>query len=448
MTNNDSFLDRMNGWMQNSVIARMLSIGFLILILLIPSAMIESLISEREYTQESAIDEVSSKWGYSQTITGLVLSIPFNSYFTTTDDAGKKTRHSEIHYLHFLPNHLNIQGILTPEIRKRGIYKVVVYNSSLKISGDFRHLRFDEWKIAPRDIIWKDAFVSLGIPDMRGIQKQINLEWNNKNYEFEPGLENQDIISSGVLCKIPISDTTKNSVFSLDLELRGSYDLNFIPLGKETSIQLKSNWATPKFDGAFLPDSHTVTDSGFVAQWEILHLNRNYPQQWQDDKHNVSSSEFGVSLLIPVDGYQKTYRTAKYSIMFIALTFLIFFSVETFNKKRIHPIQYLLVGLAIIIFYVLLLSLTEHIHFNLAYIISSIAIITLITIYSHSIFERKLLTGIMGGILFILYGFMFTTLQLEDYALLLGSLGLFAVLATIMILSRKINWYTFGDKEE
>ncbi|GAH21121.1 unnamed protein product, partial [marine sediment metagenome] len=183
----------------------------------------------------------------------------------------------------------------------------------------------------------------------------------------------------------------------------------------------------------------------FRAKWNVLYLNRDYPQKWKGNSYNIFNSAFGVKLLMPVDEYQKTMRSVKYAVMFISLTFMIFFFVEVINKKRIHPVQYILVGLALVIFFTLLLSLSEHINFNFAYLIASIATILLITAYSKTIFKSNFLTILMGSVLLILYGFMYTILQLQDYSLLLGSIGLFIVLAVAMYLSRKIDWYSLSS---
>jgi inner membrane protein len=440
-----SFFERLNLWIKNSITIKLISIGILILIMLIPTTMIESLIQERQNTMDNAVAEVSSKWGNAQIITGPVLTVPYKAYKKAED--GKIIEVTD--YAHFLPEKLNINGNLTPEMRYRGIYEVVVYNSKLSFNGNFISPNLRDWNIPENQIIWKDAFIGLGIPDMRGIEQKIILKWNEQSLFFNPGIDSKDIMESGVSVKVPlaISDTVKIYNFSFNLSLNGSADLDFIPLGKETNVQLQSSWSSPSFDGAFLPDKREVNDKGFKATWNILHLNRNYPQQWRNAEFKVDQSFFGVKLLVPVDEYQKTTRSAKYAVMLIALTFLLFFFSEVLNKKRIHPVQYLLVGIALCIFYSLLLALSEHINFNLSYLISSIAVIALITVYSLSIFKNKRMSGLMCMILIILYAFVFTILQLEDYALLMGSIGLFIVLAVIMSLSRRINWYSPNSEE-
>ena len=454
-----STFEKINQKIKNSITIRLLSIGFLVLILLIPTSMIESLIREREYRRGDVIREVSSKWGGSQTITGPILTIPYIKYVKDQDKNLIKTKA----YAHFLPDDLNVDGTLTPEIRYRSIYEIIVYNTNLKLNGNFPAPDFAQLGVNENYVLWDEAFVSLGIPDMKGIRDNINLNWDNKAYAFNPGIETNDVIGSGVSTKVNLlkeieatqdeteADTLKkNYPFSFDLNLNGSSFLNFIPVGKETNIDITSNWAHPSFSGASLPDEREITKDGFTAHWKELHLNRNYPQQWLGNIHNVNNSSFGVDLLLPVDEYQKSTRSAKYAIMFISFTFLIFFFIEIRNKKRIHPIQFILVGLALTIFYALLVSLSEHLHFNSAYLISSAAIILMIGLYSITIFKNKKLTALMTGVLILLYGFIYTILQLEDYALLMGSIGLFIVLAIIMYLSRKIDWYAIakGKKEE
>jgi inner membrane protein len=216
----------------------------------------------------------------------------------------------------------------------------------------------------------------------------------------------------------------------------------FVPVGIETEVECSSEWNNPSFTGNFLPDSREVSENGFKANWKILHLNRNFPQKWTGTDFNIYSSVFGVEFLIPVDDYQKTMRTAKYAIMFITFTFLSFFLIELLNKKAIHPIQYLLIGFSLLVFYTLLLSLTEHMMFNLAYIIAGLANIILISAYTKSVLKSTQQTFIILGILLLLYGYLFVVLQLQDYALLMGSIGLFIVLATLMYLTRKIDWFS------
>jgi inner membrane protein len=212
-------------------------------------------------------------------------------------------------------------------------------------------------------------------------------------------------------------------------------------LGKKTTVELASTWPDPGFTGDFLPDAREIDENGFTAEWAITHLNRNYPQSWTDNEFSVNTSEFGVELIQPVDHYQRAFRSVKYAMMFIGLTFLVFLLIEILTKKRLHPIQYVLTGIALIVFYILLVSLSEHTGFTIAYIISAIAIISLISYYIWSNFGQVRFAVTTFAVLTGLYLFLFVTLQLQDYALLFGSIGLFIVLVIFMLLTRKINWY-------
>ena len=419
-----------------SVTFKLIIIGFLILVMLVPGAMIRNLISEREQTKLEVISEIGSKWGFGQTLNGPVLSIPYYHFIEQDDET-----YREIRYAHFLPGELVVHADITPEVRYRGIYKTVVYNTVLKVSGSFGFPDTDKLKIEQGLVLLDDAFLQVGITDMRGIQQVLPFEWDQRVLEVEPGIPTNDISGSGFHVKISLEERAQFD-FAFELNLNGSDHLYFVPVGKYTSIQMESPWRHPRFDGAFLPDERAVSEGGFEAAWKVLHLNRNYPQSWKGAAYETNESAFGCFLILPVDQYQKTMRSAKYAIMFIALTFMIFFFVEILNRRRIHPVQYLLVGLSISIFYVLLLSLGEQIGFNLSYLVSSLAIIGLITAYAAGVFRQGKPTVILFLCLVLLYGFLFILIQLQDYALLLGSIGLFVAMGLIMYTSRNVDWYS------
>ena len=427
---------------KNSTGFRLVVIGILVLLLLIPSAWISSLVNEREGWKEEAVSEITSKWAKSQTIGGPVVTVP---YLKKWQDEKGKTQ-TNLDYIHFLPNKLNIQGILNPEIRYRGIYKAILYNSKITLNGDFSFAKLDSLNVLLENIQWKDAFLTVHIPDMRGIKESIELLWNDQTFLFEPGIRDGGIFESGISVKIPLSKTElhKNLFnFAIKIDLNGSEEFNLFPLGRNTTVSLNSKWQHPSFIGAFLPEKRQIENSGFSASWKVLDLNRNYPQQWMGTSFNnkIIQSRFGVSLFSPVDHYTKTSRATKYAIMFIRLTFLVFFMVEVFNKKRIHPIQYLLIGLALCIFYLLLLSLSEHIGFELAYLIAGISIIALISTYVKSSLGGLSIGIITAGLLTTLYSYLYILIQNQDYALLMGSIGLFVIIGIVMHWSRKVDWY-------
>lgn len=426
---------------KNAVIIKVAAIGFLTLILLIPMAMIQSLVMERRARQMEATNEISSKWGYEQRLTGPILVVPYKTFEYDKDT--KKTM--EIgHLAYFLPENLKINGSLTPEIRNRGIFDVAVYGSNLKVEGFFRSPKIET--AGNVEVDWNGAFITVGISDLRGIKEAINFKWNDNEMVCEPGVKIGRLIKSGVTVNSPLlnnPDVDEYS-FSFNISLNGSKSISFVPVGRETNVHIESPWGNPSFEGAFLPADRRITEKDFSATWKVLELNRNYPQKWVDGDYDLDESAFGVALLLPVETYQITERSMKYAILFIALTFTVFFFVEVMRKLRVHPIQYILVGFGLILFYLLLLSLSEQMGFGIAYLIASFGIVIMITSYAFSIFKNKRLTIILAAILILLYGFLYILLQMQDYALLMGSIGLFIILSAVMYLSRKINWYAIG----
>lgn len=429
---------------RQSVGLRLFIIAGLSLVLLIPATLIILLINEREQRRDHAILEVSEKWGQSQVIAGPILTIPYRRAVSSNDG---KTVTTVMENAHFLPEQLQVTGELVPEIRHRGIYDVVLYQSDLQLTGTFTAPNFGELSIAPENILWQEAVFALGISDLKGIRETIVIKWNELDHIANPGIESKDVLFSGISTKLAVQPATPGYSFSVGLKLNGSGELQFLPVGKETKVNIAAAWGNPSFVGSFLPVTREVRHDRFNAAWSVLHLNRNYPQQWLGPRQELLASAFGVKLLLPIDEYQKTTRSAKYAIMFIALTFLAFFMIEILNKKILHPIQYLLVGFALLVFYTLLLSISEYLHFNQAYLIASAAVVLLISAYTRGMLQNNLITLIIGGILVLLYGFLFVILQLQDYALLLGSIGLFVILALVMYLTRNIDWFGVGKAD-
>ena len=439
--------------MKKSVITKIIFIGFLCLLLLIPFAMIDSLIYERQARKTEAIEDIYSKWALSQTLVGPVLEIPYKVFIKSktmsSDGEEKRVVVSEKKYAaYFLPDQLTVNGTVIPEERYRGIYKTIVYTGDVEINGQFTFPDFGKLTVSDVEVLWDEAVFCFGLSDMKGINKEILLEWNKIKLEPKSGVRNKALFKGGISTRAPL-DVEKKGIqsFVMRLNLRGSRSIGFLPFGRKTRVRLSSQWKSPSFNGAFLPKTREIGEKGFTAYWEIFDFNRSFPQQWKesDGKNwNVYDSKFGLELFIPVDEYRKTTRSIKYVLLFIFLTFLAYFLiVELFNNRRIHPLQYLMVGSALSIFYLLLLSLSEHIAFDLSYTAASAAIVALTTVYTRWVSRKWSLGVILGVIIASLYGFLYVILSLEDYSLLVGSLGLFAVLAAVMMGTRKIDWYSF-----
>ena len=447
---------------RSSAIVKMFVIAILILLFLIPLGMINAVIRERESNRFIAEADIIGLWGGEQVVGGPFLNVPY--IIRRKDEEGNVEEFRQL--AHFLPEVLEIEGVVEPETRNRGIYEVTVYNARLKVSGTFRQPDFSDWRINSRDILWKDAYLSVEFPDMRALKEKVQLTWDDVTVDFQAGKgsvgmfpgeiwsvlsgigEHEDRPAAGT----SIRSSEKLFPFSFDLAVSGGRSLGFLPLGAETKVRLSSPWTSPSFSGSFLPLSRNIGEEGFEADWYVLSLGRSYPQKWQGseiDPVSVSMSQFGVNLMIPVDTYMKTLRSVKYGILFVFLPFVTFFLFEAFSRKRIHPLQYMLVGFAVSLFYLLLLSVSEHLSFGLTYLLASIATVVLITFYSNAVLKTTEATFwgrgmIMAPVLSAAYIFLYVLLQSEDFALLIGSLGLLVILAGIMIITRKVDWYSLG----
>jgi len=430
--------------LKTSILLRMFLVATQTLLLLIPTAIVESLINERSQRRDSAISEVSEKWGAPQTITGPILTIPLKR--TVQDDKGKET--VLVDNLNILPDSLAIQGELTTEVRYRGIYEAILYNGNLKIAGTLNIAdipQLDQVGLKPQ---WNGAFLTIGISDLRGIKEDVWFIFNDAPISAHAGVQSDDLIRSGITILPRLDPALKKYAFQFSLNLNGSSELHFTPLGKHTEVSLKSSWTSPSFAGAFLPDRREIDQHGFSAHWSILELNRNFPQHWINNRHDVSQSTFGVRLLQTVDEYQKTVRTAQYAILIIALTFLAFFLCEVLSPEVLHPIHYSLIGLSLVLFYLLVLSFSEHFGFDLAYLLSALAVLILISMYSKAVTSQSRTSSIVGVVLLALYAFLYVVLQIEDYALIIGSVGLLLILAIVMYLTRKVDWFSVSNGEK
>ena len=453
---------------RGSLTLKLILIGVLIFGLLLLTIPLFVIIDDRQDRQDEVVEEISSKWGGDQTILGPILSVPYRIPINVKSNGKQHTTH-KIEFLHFLPENLEINASVKPEMKYRGIFETVVYRSVIQIKGNFAPLDWSQAQVDEAIILKELGSLSVGIPDVRGIREKNKILLSGKELLPLPGLRSQDLLKSGIHAKVSLVDENQSLEFSIELHLDGSSSLAFSPLGKTTSVSVKSTWPSPSFDGAFLPLSKKIDSDGFSATWKVLHLNRPIPLAWAgsipassggnfNQRNNYKQSQsytgfagpsnelgnysFGVKFYLPTDVYQKTTRMAKYAILFLVFGFMSFFFTEILQRAQVHPIQYLLVGFAILIFYLLLLSLSEHLGFDLAYLISTAGVVVLICTYASAILRSSRLAISVCLVLSILYGYLYVILQLESYALLMGSLGLFASLALAMYFTRKIDWYS------
>lgn len=399
----------------------------------IPTLLIREMIHERENRQKEAIQEVGSKWAGKQTITGPILAIPYNGSSNGISYQKK--------YAWFMADQLDITSSVAPQKRHRGIYDVVVYQGDISIAAKFNEIKLRELNISPANFLWSEAKLILQMSDLtHGINEEIYIKWKDSSFLCQPWAESTPIISDALFAAVPLKpeDAATQNVFTVNFSLHGSQQLMFSPAARETKIQMKGSWPDPSFTGLKLPDEPNPIDTGINVKWK--YLNRTTPMVWNDQFINLQPSAMGADLIIPVDGYDKTERSVKYSLLCIILTFAAFFLIETIYKRNLHLIQYGLAGLALVLFYTLLLSFSEYVGFNLAYLVAGGATIGLVTWYVGSIMKSSKLALFIGFVLLVVYGYIFTIIQLQDYALLMGSIGLFIALAIIMYFSRKLQW--------
>ncbi len=435
---------------RRSLLLRLVGLGSLILTLQIPIGMINGTIRERQENRTSAIDSVTSSWGRRQIVRGPILVVPYVRRFVdppTTKD-GKETIREETEQRYVLPETLTVDGDIAPKLRHRGLFDVPLYVARLSLAGTIRLPRTSDFPSNTIAIAWDKATLAVGLSDPRAIRDTAVLEWNGQPVAPEPGVDGVSLLDKGFRATVAVpADRTDGGTiaFVVKTAIAGSDGISVLPAGSETTVRLASPWSDPSFDGAYLPSERTVGPQGFDATWRVSQLARNFPASWHAGDvclKQLDETLLGVSLLSPVDAYRTTERAVKYQILFVGLTFVTFFLFELLAGLRVHPVQYLLTGLALCLFYLLLLSLTEHTGFVTAYAIAATAIAGLVTAYGRAVLKTRARTAALSALVTSLYVYLFVLLHIEDYALLVGSFGLFAILATIMFLTRRVDWYS------
>ena len=442
-------------WLKTSATVRMIMVGFLTLILLIPLSFIESLIFERQMRQEEVVREINSKWGEEVLLYGPILKIPYKTY-TKVYKEDKETkegyflREAKINYMYVFPNKLDNKAELFPDVKKRGMYSSVIYTGKMGISGNFTKPDLSVFDLKDEDVVWEKSKIIFQTSNLKNINNKIGIKMNKHKYIFMPKYSDkqvggyQEIAMNSLESKtLKLSDVPDSASvnFNIDIDFNGSKQIRIIPIGEETTMNIKADWDSPKFTGNYLPyNPNKQTETSFDAKWKVLNINRSFAQLYSNQMPNLQEYAFGVELILPIDQYQQSMRTAKYGYLVIALTFLVFFLFQSISKVDIHPFQYLMIGVALTMFYTLLLSISEHSNFLIAYLIAGLSVIVLITFYSKSILKQWKFTLLISTSLTALYTFIYVIIQLENYALLVGSIGLFLILAAVMYASRKIDW--------
>lgn len=440
----------------DTMLFKIFLIGFITILLLIPSALIQELVVERQNRQAEVVTEITDKWSADQEIAGPVLVLPYQQTATTIEDGKTKTEQIKTN-IYILPSQLNVQSNVAPELLHRGIYDAVVYNAKIKIQGTFPELELKKSGINESNIDWKNARMVFGLSDLKGLKNNPSIQIADKQIEAEPEFSGIKLFAKNLSINPALEGLKRSNIpFQFELDLRGSTSLQFLHLGKNTDVKVQGNWGNPSFTGRYLPDTRTVSQNNFNAQWKLPSYNRPYPQQWieqdailsnptnQPEKSAVKEEQnalFGVKFIPAVDQYQQSLRTAKYSFLVILLSFIALLFTEIILKKKIHIIQYILVGAAMTVYYALLLAFSEQIGFDWAYCIASLATMLLISSFIYLLFKNIKPAAIFAAILGVFYVFIYTIVQLQDLSILVGSIGLFVIIAVIMFLSAKMDWF-------
>ncbi|VVP58232.1 cell envelope integrity protein CreD [Pseudomonas fluorescens] len=474
--------------MNRSLIYKLGAIALLIVLLLIPLLMINGVISDRQHLRDGVLEDIARSSSYSQQLIGPLMVVPYRKVVRTWRTQAKTNqRYQEVSLergsLYFLPEHFELDGKVQTELRSRGIYEARLYHADNRISGHFSLPKQLGIKEDFTDYQFEQPFLAVGISDIRGIENALKLELNDQRLDFVPGSQ-VGWLGDGVHVMFPRLDGQQavELAFGFDLRLQGTDALQVVPVGKTSKVSLTADWPHPSFIGNYLPAQRNVTDQGFTANWQTSFFSTNlqeiltncltedalatenvvagaapYISSEISSDHSISVAKtggcsvlttrsLGVGFIDPVDQYLKSDRAIKYALLFIALTFAGFFLFEVLKSLAVHPVQYALVGVALAFFYLLLLSLSEHIGFTLAYLWSAGGCVLLIGFYvCHVLRSARLGLSFSSG-LAALYGLLYGVLSAEDYALLMGSLLLFGLLGVFMVLTRKLDWYGVGQK--
>jgi inner membrane protein len=425
----------------------------LVLLLLIPLNMIRTLVVERRNTASSAESDIMEAWGNQLIAAGPIVTIPgikTEEIRTRTEKDGEKIETVKNPFtLVISPEKLNINAAFRTEIRKRGIFSVPLFSGTLGLSGGF-DLSLAGSELLPNEEIFLDqAELIISLSSQKGIRKINTSTWNNEEIFFKPGNRGYSLFTyahnkstDGIYATLSGFENNK-AVFTISIDIQGGQYIRFLPIGQDTHVDISADWGSPSFQGAYLPGSSTISDADFSASWDVNYLSRQIPLFFKNygGEYDYTNSLFGVNFFRSIDTYALNNRAVKYAILFLIVPFLTLFLLEIFSGKRIHPVPYLLSGIGNAVFYLLLLSLSEQLPFYTAYLIAALAVTVMMTLYSRSLLPSWNKSWYMGLTVTVSYVLLYAVLNAESYALLIGSLGTFAVVALIMFLTRKLDWY-------
>jgi inner membrane protein len=427
----------------HSATFKVLGIGLLALLMLIPLAQVNDLIREREARAREATAQIAARWGGQQLVGGPVLVVPVH----TQQRQGETTVTVETRE-YLLPDRLGLRAQLNPDVRRYGLYETVVYLAELSVEGRFAAADLAGLEGPGRQVQWQRAELRVPVADVRGIRRVSSLRLAERELGFGPDAAGVAGVAA-IAAPLALDPSALGAPlpFAFEMTLAGSERLAALPLARQTELSATGAWPDPGFDGAFLPAAHRIDADGFQANWQVLDLNRRIAQHWSESEASglsLGDSAFGVSLVRPAGPYQQNVRAGKYGVLFIALTFVAFFLFEVLRGLRVHAVQYLLVGVALCTFYVVLLALSEQIGFAPAYLAAAAATVLLVGGYATAVLAQRRAGLALGGLLALVYALLYGLVASEDYALLMGALALLAAVTALMYLTRRVDWYAMG----
>jgi len=438
---------------------KIIMLVIIILLLLIPISMIRSLVNERSNRADTAEESIMEAWGSQLNIYGPVIRIPVverEEIRTTTEKEGEKINIIiKNKALWITPRDVNITGNLSAEKKRRGIFSVALFSGEMALTGSFSLERAIGELKENQTLHPEMAEIIIGLTSQKGIRRVIKADWNGEELFLKPGSRQFAFDSgndNGMNALSPLKTNGFNT-FDIRFAVQGGKSIRMLPIGEITQSNIKSDWPSPSFQGGSLPTDYTLSENGFDAQWEISYLSRSIPLFWwtgekgdYEGRLNLRRELYGVDFFKPLDHYALNERAVKYAILFLVIPFLTLFFLEVFSRKSIHPAQYLLSGLANVIFYLLLLSISEHLSFSIAYLIAALALTCMMSLYARSLLETWARSAYMGLVMALLYLILYLTLNAEDWALLIGSIASFIICGVVMFLTRKLDWKNLNIK--
>lgn len=433
------------GSILRSPLVKLVVIGVLTMLMVIPLVALSGLRGERSQRASEAVFEVAGSWAGEQTLVGPVLILPYVARTGDQNDIRTVRR-----ILTVLPDTLKQDGDIRTEDRRRGMFEIPVWRGQMAIEARFGAIdvaRFDPAAVAP---VWEEAALVFNVSDPRGLEREVAVRIGDRSATLEPGAGPTAFQAPTLFAPVAGQDGTQPFTVTARFDLKGSRAFGLSPIGRNSTLSLRSNWAHPSFFGTFLPNEREVTETGFTATWTVPHYARPVAQMAIADSNlflRLVTARSGVRFFQPVDVYHLVERALKYGVLVIGAAFVVVFLMEIVGRRSFHPVQYLLVGSALAVFYLLLLSFAEHIGFARAYALATAAIVGLVGLYVGLAFGRLREGAIVGAELLVAYGLLYTVLRSEDYALLTGSIIVFLALAAVMLLTVRTDWSALSGGE-